>query len=302
MLGLRSAGVDKPADCMSIVLDGGLANQLFQRVAACLLLSRHGACVHFSTRWLGTGASMGVTPRTLEIDLKPDELDPDSVPPRLAVHLAKKTGISPTHWLVERDSADDPLARWTPRHRWAFGFYQRLDYVEEAWDSFAPYLPRGPDGCALSDVPRREGIAIHYRLGDHLGNPRARRFHGPTHPGYFAEATRMLVEEGIPSVVTLVSDDPAEARRRLTLAGMPRSICFRDEPVHSSAWADLALLAGSDALVLSNSTYSWWGAYLAWRNHQARVIRPTPWYATPSIVEPPLFPAAWSALRRVIVR
>jgi hypothetical protein len=40
---------------VSVVLDGGLANQLFQRAAGFVIAERTGREVRLNPRWLGTG-------------------------------------------------------------------------------------------------------------------------------------------------------------------------------------------------------------------------------------------------------
>ena len=85
-------------------------------------------------------------------------------------------------------------------------------------------------------------------------------------------------------------------------AGMPVSITMDQESSSRGPWDDLTILAGSDAVVMSNSSFSWWGAYLAWRNHGARVVTPAPWFANPSTPAPKLIPDAWTVLPRGIVK
>ena len=148
---------------IAIVLDGGLANQLFQRVAGLVLESRFGVRARFSTGWLGTREELGRHPRSLEIAVDVSERDLRAVPSRVVVHAARRLGRSPgSSWLIERNSSDDTLTRWKASHRFAFGFFQRLDYVEEAWQGLSDRLSRSPqtDNCSTPRTDRELPFTI----------------------------------------------------------------------------------------------------------------------------------------------
>ena len=60
----------------------------------------------------------------------------------------------------------------------------------------------------------------------------------------------------------------------------------------------LAKIANSAAIVGSNSTFSWWGAWLATRKYRANVVMPRPWFADASIMMSKLMDTNWSLLER----
>ena len=70
------------------------------------------------------------------------------------------------------------------------------------------------------------------------------------------------------------SDDPAYVRQHLDAAGL--SVHYSTGA--KSAAADLALMRRCRAFVLSNSTFSWWGQWLAGVPGRC-VIAPDRWYA-----------------------
>lgn len=99
-------------------------------------------------------------------------------------------------------------------------------------------------------------VVIHYRTYKEERSRRARR----TPPGrYFADALeRIEAETGAVREVVLLSDDVDLARRRLGDLGRP--IVELDQP---DAWSDLALMVRARALILTNSSFSWWGGFCA---------------------------------------
>ena len=60
----------------------------------------------------------------------------------------------------------------------------------------------------------------------------------------------------------------------------------------SSEKDDLALLSLCDNNIITNSTYSWWGAYLS-KNKNKKIICPTNWLAGPSFMNGNHFPPNW---------
>lgn len=151
----------------------------------------------------------------------------------------------------------------------------------------------------LRDVPklnefkqlavREQPIILHLRLGDYkeenkFGIPSIR---------YYEEATKLLWETGNYKKIWLFSDDPELARNML-----PTWI------IESGRWVDidngasssnLEVMRCGSAYVISNSTFSWWGAYLS-HTSNARVIAPKPWF---KFMEEPaeLLPKHWSRLQ-----
>ena len=60
----------------------------------------------------------------------------------------------------------------------------------------------------------------------------------------------------------------------------------------SSEKDDLALLSLCDHHIITNSTYSWWGAYLS-KNQNKKIICPTNWLKGPSFMNGNHFPPGW---------
>ena len=286
--------LSRGGDHVAVVVDGGLANQLFQRVAAFVIGQRTQRRVRLNSSWLGTGRRLGVTPRHLEIPIAEEDLSNSWIPPRIAVSAASRMRWHQQAWLMQRAVDDDALGRLSQQTQLVFGYFQNSGYVEEVWPLFAEYLKANPRTRHLLSPTITEGVTVHVRLGDYLSNPTAAKVHGVPDPGYYVRAIGRLVAEGVAPVVHLVSDEPEVACQRLALAGLPRKVDVEVSRT-GSAWDDLSSIAGAEAVVMSNSSFSWWGAYLAHRRCGAPVIFPRNWFAASGAPSPPFLLSRWVA-------
>jgi hypothetical protein len=179
------------------------------------------------------------------------------------------------------------------------GYFQRLDYVREAWPELRARLagsPRSEHREAVSPTPADVGT-LHYRLGDYLHHLGTRNAHGVTAPSYFVDEIRRSVEAQGPTRWRVVSDDPATAVGLLTEAGVPDSVTV-EPTTGTDEWSDLETLASARVCLLSNSSFSWWAGFLGTETHDMQVVAPRPWFADPGAAEPDFFPANWERRQR----
>lgn len=281
-----------------VPLQGGLGNQLFQLAAGIVAASRVQKQVEFSDFWL-RNPEQDETPRTLAIGdlLGNHELIHERVP--RSGHVTDRVV---RRRVVERSSDDDALARLTARTGVLAGYLQRLTYVQEAWPELRRRLATSPDPMhrgLVTAAPADYG-AIHYRLGDYVTNPQANRAHGVTSPGYFIDVIRDgLRSRGIRRWM-VVSDDRERALELLRSEGLPSDVAL-DVPSADGEWGDLASLASASMCAISNSSFSWWAAFIGSSARDMRVVAPRPWFSAPGQPEPALFPDAWERRDRDIL-
>lgn len=201
-------------------------------------------------------------------------------------------------WLVQDPACDGVLAySQLPRPvAFCYGYWQSPRYFEQiehvVRSELTPPLSASSEGFSLlRSVEGREVIAVHVRRGDYVTDSRVAAVHGGLDHRYYAGAIREIAE-GLHRPVALVfSDDPAWAVRNLDL---------EIETVHAevcgplSSVETLGLMARCAHHVIANSSFSWWGAYLATSPHQ-RVAYPRRWFADRPIDSASRFPAHWRA-------
>lgn len=258
-------------------LTGGLANQLFQWAAGATLAREYDATLLLDSKVVSRPGQRGEQVTEL---LDPS---PTVVSPRSTTRTAWRIGsvALPDKLLAVVRRMSDVLERRRP---WA----SDMPAARKALEAGGSVLLRG----LFQDVREIEAeqsfltdhvtavrpsttsyAAIHIRRGDYVSNPKYARIFGACSPSYYDTALD-LIDRSLPVVVC--TDDVAWAREYI--AGRPDSSRFRLSDA-SDHFEDLAILRGADALVLSNSTFSWWAAFLG---RSKRTIYPKPWFEDPS--------------------
>ncbi len=104
-------------------------------------------------------------------------------------------------------------------------------------------------------------------------------FLGILPPSYY-EAALMRVRECIEaSKIFVFSDDPEWCRANLPLDNRTTFITHNAGP---DAWQDLVLMSRCRHHVIANSSFSWWGAWLAdqrWADPLRLVVAPAHWFS-----------------------
>ena len=263
-----------------VKLTGGLANQLFQWSAGHLLASEFRAPLVLDAHYVERPHLRG-----------------EQLSQSLAVDVRRPRPLTRTSWSVVNRTLPGPMAGAVRRvanrlHRPA----KRVGTLEEARDLLrsgrSAYLvglfQDSPALYARHDVRdlvragleryappgQRKYIAVHVRRGDYVNNATYRATFGVCSAGYYRQALSLL-DPGLP--VIFVTDDPEWC----TALVSELRIAGREARLSGAAnhYEDLAILAGANEVVLANSTFSWWGAYLG---GSQRIVCPTPWFADPA--------------------
>jgi hypothetical protein len=160
-------------------------------------------------------------------------------------------------------TVDPDLLRFHDRRDWGeHSWNQRFgdDFSRESLDAFiseylAPYI-----------APDRSGtLVINVRRGDYYSNPGLRQRYGFDQLGYLREA---LKRAGRVDRVLIVSDDPDWCRDNVVEMLDGGSVEFADRDPVSNFMA----VASPSRLIGMNSTFTYWGAYIAGVLHESPLI------------------------------
>ncbi len=133
-----------------------------------------------------------------------------------------------------------------------------------------------PSAFYLDHVGRLESeepIGIHLRLGDYQN---LRNLYGDLTADYFERALNFLSPKNDRRNLWVFSDEPEKAKE--VLGRRFQDAYFVPDQTSSRPLESLILLSKLRLKVLSNSTFSWWSAYLG-HPHQVGTVFPRPLFA-----------------------
>ncbi|KFF58385.1 hypothetical protein JF66_18975 [Cryobacterium sp. MLB-32] len=127
--------------------------------------------------------------------------------------------------------------------------------------------------AVLTELAAEPRVTVHMRRGDYLGAA-ARAHHGIASAEYFERALA-LSDRLVPAAESLVfSDSPDVARDEM---GERRGLHFFDAAESLGTVATLKAMALGTGFIMSNSSFSWWAAWLMSRAGERPVVAPRPW-------------------------
>ena len=180
-----------------------------------------------------------------------------------------QVGLFPNQVLMERvHTFDEELFTNCPDDIDIFGYYQTHKYFEHIEDeiredfAFDPQLVKSCKEFLEYTFVFRDVIALHIRRGDYVANPN----HPMQSMEYYQRALEMLPDLD----VIVFSDDAAWCKQQELFSSDRFSISEEN-----TTDADLCLMSMCQYHIIANSSFSWWGAWLA---RSKKVIAPKNWF------------------------
>ena len=138
----------------------------------------------------------------------------------------------------------------------------------------------------LSRIDGELAVAIHIRRGDYLLPPHNKRFAGICTKEYYEKAISIIEHKFDNPLYLFFSNDMKWVRENFNF---PESQCiFVDWNTGNKSIFDMYLMSRCKAIIMANSTFSYWGARLGKDNI---VIYPQKWFQ--DIPAPDIFPLDW---------
>lgn len=161
------------------------------------------------------------------------------------------------------------------------GYFQSWRYFDRVADRLAAALETAEKSPAeieaLADLRVDETITAHVRRGDYL-TPAAALHHGIASADYFRRSLTLLREiQGVDTRVRVFSDSPEIVRDELNDVD---NLEFAENTAAMGTVSTVIAMSRGAAFAMSNSSFSWWAAWLLSRRRpDAVVIAPRPWQA-----------------------
>lgn len=279
-----------------VLLQGGLGNQLFQVAAGIYLREKLKHDVVFDSTLL-TKVPKGVRLRDVEVDwlLNSNELSEGSLRTLGLVALER---YFPKIILKERDLNHEILTEVKGDFRILNGYFQNKNYADFSWSFLKEKMLSKLDYCFPRELLGQDYIALHFRGGDYLNNKNTRDSHGVTGFNYFQSALGLIRGQTNLDTLLIVTDTPSHINKNIEE--------FKDFEIKivssENLYVDLSIISKAKSVVMSNSSFSWWGAFIADKTLSAQIVAPKPWF-NGKIAEPKkLIPKHWTVMERDIFR
>lgn len=177
------------------------------------------------------------------------------------------------------------------------GYWQSEKYFKDIRDillrEFTIKHGHDPQSQKLSEtIQSTNSVSLHVRRGDYVHSKTAAEVLGFCGLDYYERSIDHILEN-VPAPHFLVfSDEPDWAKENI------RTKCpttFVDHNNTSRDYEDLRLMSMCQHHIISNSSYSWWSAWLS-RFHSKIVIAPLQWFKNTAMTTADLIPEAWLRL------
>jgi hypothetical protein len=213
-------------------------------------------------------------------------MDQDAAPclPWLHRVPALSSWLTPWRVFAEKGAAWQPGFDKLHDQTCLIGYWQSHRYFshisQELANEFEPADALSLVSQAVaSQIAACPSVAVHVRRGDYVSLASAAKFHGTLPAAYYAAALWQVGAKVTDAHVFVFSDDPQWCRQNLPWGGAVTYVSHNAGP---DAWQDLVLMGRCKHHVIANSSFSWWGAWLAdqrWGVAGRNVIAPKIWFA-----------------------
>lgn len=171
-------------------------------------------------------------------------------------------------------------------------FCQDRRFISNAcrYFSFRPEVKRMRADVAEQIRAAACPVAVHVRRGDYLHPSNLSAF-GVCGADYFRTGIQLVKDRYPEARFFFFSDDMEWVRQQPWAAD---GVCVERNGLCPD-YVDLYLMTLCRHHIISNSTFGFWGAYLA-AGEGGTNIYPKRWFAEPSWADPPIFPSSWIAV------
>lgn len=277
---------------VTVAINGGLGNQLFQYAAARALAARCAAVLVLDLTFYNNRRH-----RRFELDAFPIEISGvigdggNRFGKRLSSWISRKRDGVVYH---EPHFHYDPAFEIVAAPVRLEGYFPSPRYFagHEAVVRRELTPPAAEDEESHTLAPLIGGgdaTSLHVRRGDYVSRPKINQLMGTCSMAYYEAALARIPGNG---TVFVFSDDIAWAKAHLP---QTRRMIFVGEAPPRSGLADLWLMTLARHHIIANSSFSWWGAWLAQRQ-DGETIAPARWFANSPHDEKDLLPTNWTRL------
>lgn len=290
-----------------VQLKGGLGNQLFQYAIGRSLAHRNGVDLKIDVSVFGDGCGLRsyrlghlniiedfATPKDIQ------RLNPRRLQPLAWLGCQIKRRLLPYYRqsiIRERSLSFDTDVLKAGGHVYLIGYWQSERYFTEIAnlirsDFTIKNNPLGQNQDTLENIERCNSVSIHIRRGDYATNQTTNRVHGVLELDYYRKAVDFIARKISRPQFFVFSDDMTWVKQNFKLS-LP--VFFIEHNSTLTEYEDLRLMSQCKYHIIANSSFSWWGAWLATFPDKI-IIAPHKWFAQDEIDITSRYPSSWVLL------
>ena len=277
---------------ISVRLQGGLGNQMFQYAAGRALAEARDVALLLDLSWFNQDFDEKTSPRHYELScfrLDEDVLKkPKSIIQKAQLRIATKYCEPHFHY--------DPSFSKLPSNTVLEGYFQSEQYFKHirsrlVEDFSWARLPDGRNVRLLDEISaNKSAISLHVRRGDYVSNKNYAKFHGVTGLDYYLSAVKYVGERVAKPTFYIFSDEPRWCKNNLKLKHKTIYVSHNKDGSE-----DMRLMKACSHNIIANSSFSWWAAWLN-ENPDKIVVAPGRWFSHPGSNTQDLIPSVWHKL------
>jgi hypothetical protein len=177
--------------------------------------------------------------------------------------------------------------------KYVYGYWQKATFYKSNRRLIKDFFVFPSTRFNREDYGDSPLVAIHVRRGDYVNEKNYRNLHLVCDARWYRSAwLKMKSELSKDARAIVFSDDPLWAKRELRLVGKVEYNAYNK---NTPAWVDMANMSKCDHFIISNSSYSWWAAWLGEALNK-KVIAPFFWFNNVATKDLDICPAEWMLL------
>jgi hypothetical protein len=269
---------------------GGLGNQMFQYATARSLAYRKRLPLLLDLSFLNANSnhteSFTARPYSLDIFLG-NKITVPCAPAKRHLREIKE------NW--QQDSIPEILHPPESRESYILsGYFQKYPYFQSCKDKikqdFRFRYPLDAEAKQISEqIQLTNSVCIHVRRGDYI-RPSTQAFHGIIDIDYIKHCIALASSQITNPDFYVFTDDPEWCNNHLPC--LPNMVIASPELAGYKSSQHLQLMTKCKHFIISNSSYSWWAAWLS-DYHKKTVWYPNRWYRNKDVNTTGLCPDDW---------
>jgi hypothetical protein len=282
---------------------GGLGNQMFQYAAGRRLAHVLSVELKLDVTWMDKFLGRPYALGNLNIEEKfasASEIATVAPTGRLGHALAKRWPKKWPRYIQEKHFHFDPDILKLPDGVYLKGFWQSekyfLDIAETIRREFTVKHPLSEKAKEMSEpIASEQSVSLHIRRGDYVTSRTMKRHHGVCELDYYFRCVDYLKQLVKNAHFFIFSNDQQWARDNLKQL---HPATFIDYNRPDKNYEDLWLMSQCKHNIITNSTFSWWGAWLN-PGKDKIVLAPKQWFSKKDQLATKmddLFPPGWITL------